>query len=85
MKLRLGSRWWSYRRSTKLSANDGFCDFNKNEIVVGTEYEDEIHELEIELHEMIHAIDPEMRERSVRKIAQQLAVAAIKLGWHRGR
>lgn len=87
MKLRLGKDWWTYRTSSKLTANDGVCDFGKKEIVVAESrvYEDEIHELEIELHEMTHAIHPDMRETIVRKSARQLAVALVKLGWHRGR
>lgn len=85
MKLRLGSRWWNWRESDKLTAKDGHCDYEKGEIVVTKTYIDEIDELDTAIHEMDHAQHPEKSERDVRRDSRQLAVALVKLGWHRGR
>ncbi len=84
MKLRLGSRWWNWRESSALTARDGGIDWEKSEIVVAKGLE-EPDDLETEIHEMLHAIFPDMKERLVLKAGHQIAMGLLKLGWHRGR
>jgi len=85
VKLRLGSRWFWWRVSDRLTARDGYVDYEKGEVVVAAKYDDDLEELDTAVHEMIHGIDRDMKEKQVKRMGRQIAMGLLKLGWHRGR
>ena len=67
-----GTRAIPIRKSRKLTANFGFFDTGKQEIVVDGRITGE-QAIEIYIHEMLHAIYPDMSEDAVADGARAMA------------
>lgn len=61
---------------------DGECDFDRRTILIGSHCRG-LRELETLIHEMIHAADPDAKEKVVHEIAKDMARSLWKLGYRK--
>lgn len=88
MRLSLGGKLWDFyrnRRPKEAEVHDGYCsDINKpnKSIWVSPDLEGE-HELEILIHEMLHATNWRLDEEFITKDAQDIARALYRIGYRK--
>ena len=82
MRCRLRKRYWTIIRG-KLDRNkDGLCDANSRTITIRRSLSGE-RELDVLIHEMLHACHWDLDEEAITETASDLARVLTRLGYRR--
>ena len=82
MRCRLRGRYWSIVRGKLDSKLDGLCDANTRIITVRPSLTGE-RELEVLIHEMLHACHWDLGEEAITETSEDLARVLFRLGYRR--
>ena len=82
MRCRLRGRYWSIVRGKLDSKLDGLCDANTLTITVRPSLTGE-RELEVMIHEMLHACHWDLDEQAITETSEDLARVLFRLGYRR--
>ena len=82
MRCRLRGKYWEIRRDKLPSKLDGLCDPNAKRITIQPNLTGE-RELDVLIHEMLHACHWDLAEESITETASDLARVLFRLGYRK--
>lgn len=82
MRCRLRGRYWTIQRDKLPSSQDGLCDATTRTITVRRSLAGE-RELDVLIHEMLHACHWDLDEQAITETASDLARVLTRLGYRK--
>lgn len=82
MRCRLRGKYWRINRGRIEADKDGWCDASARQITVRASLQGE-RELDVLLHEMLHACLWDLDEEAIMQTASDCARVLTRLGYHR--
>ena len=82
MRCRLRGKYWEIRRDKLPPKLDGLCDPNAKRITIQPQLSGE-RELDVLIHEMLHACHWDLAEESITETASDLARVLFRLGYRK--
>ena len=82
MRCRLRKKYWTIRREKLPRKLDGLCDADHRTITVQPHLTGE-RELDVLIHEMLHACHWDLAEESITETASDLARVLFRLGYRK--
>lgn len=82
MRCRLRNRYWTITRGKLDRTKDGLCDASKRLITIKRSLSGE-RELDVLIHEMLHACHWDLDEQAITETASDLARVLTRLGYRK--
>jgi hypothetical protein len=89
MKIKIDGKNWKISYVNDISDEDydgqkleGLCDFEKQRIYISNITANRAR-LEVEIHELVHAIDHKLSHKKVTRLGHEISVILWKLGYRR--
>ena len=82
MRIKLRGRWWRLVREKLPPQIDGLCDPNNRTLTIRPKLSGE-RELDVAIHEMLHACHDDLAEEAVTETASDIARCLWRLGYRK--